>query len=52
MNLEAQAQGGQNATVGTGKGGESADEGKFSYAFHVLAANTMIAVSLRDIHTH
>ena len=29
-------------TVGTEKGGESADEGKFSYASHVLAANKLV----------
>ena len=29
-------------TVGIGKGGESADEGKFSCAFHVFAANKLV----------
>ena len=29
-------------TVGTGKGGESADKGKFSCAFHVLVANKLV----------
>ena len=29
-------------TVGIGKGGECADEGKFSYAFYVFAANKLV----------
>ena len=42
VNPESAGSGQGGTTVDIGKGGESADEGKFSYASHALAANEVV----------
>ena len=42
VNLEAQAQGGQNDRGHWERRGKCRRRGKFSYAFHVLAANKLV----------